>query len=61
MAVIHISETDAARDLSTLLDKVRAGDQVEIVREDGSFATPSLSPIFSSVLRRSRSITPSLP
>jgi hypothetical protein len=38
MAVIHISEAEAARDLSGLIDKVRAGEQVHIDRGAESFA-----------------------
>lgn len=30
MAIIHISEADAARDLSALLSKVRAGEEIRI-------------------------------
>jgi antitoxin (DNA-binding transcriptional repressor) of toxin-antitoxin stability system len=33
MAVVHISESDAARDFPGLLDRVRAGDEIVIERE----------------------------
>jgi len=38
MAVIHISEAEAAHSLSDLIDKVRAGDRVEIESNSESFA-----------------------
>ncbi len=38
MSVIHISEAEAAHDLSGLIDKVRAGEQVQINRGAESFA-----------------------
>jgi antitoxin (DNA-binding transcriptional repressor) of toxin-antitoxin stability system len=34
MATIHISEDEAARDFTTVLDHVRAGDEVVIGAED---------------------------
>jgi len=45
MAVIHISEEEAARELSTLIDKVRAGEQVHIDCGAESFAIVPASPI----------------
>jgi antitoxin (DNA-binding transcriptional repressor) of toxin-antitoxin stability system len=38
MAVIHISEAEAAHELPRLIDKVRAGEQVCIDRGTESFA-----------------------
>jgi antitoxin (DNA-binding transcriptional repressor) of toxin-antitoxin stability system len=38
MAVIHISEAEAARTLPELIEKVRAGEQVHIDRGAESFA-----------------------
>jgi len=38
MAVIHISEEEAARDLRNLIDKVRAGERVEIASGAETFA-----------------------
>jgi antitoxin (DNA-binding transcriptional repressor) of toxin-antitoxin stability system len=38
MAVIHISEAEAALDLSGLIDKVSAGEQLRIDRQSQSFA-----------------------
>jgi antitoxin (DNA-binding transcriptional repressor) of toxin-antitoxin stability system len=43
MAIIHVTEAEAARDLSTLIDKVRAGESVQIESGRDSFAlTPIL-------------------
>jgi antitoxin (DNA-binding transcriptional repressor) of toxin-antitoxin stability system len=56
MAVIHISEAEAAHDLSGLIDKVRAGEQVHIDRGTESFAIVPASPIgwtTTEALRRS--------
>jgi antitoxin (DNA-binding transcriptional repressor) of toxin-antitoxin stability system len=36
MAVIHISEVDAARDFSGLLTRARAGDEIVIEKDDSS-------------------------
>lgn len=44
MAVIHISEEEAARDLTALIDKVRAGEQVRIDRGAESFAVVPVTP-----------------
>ncbi len=44
MAVIHISETDAARDFAQLLAKVREGE--EIVIESGASPIAVLKPVF---------------
>ena len=38
MAILHVSEAEAARDLTSLLAKVRAGDQVQISSGSDSFA-----------------------
>jgi antitoxin (DNA-binding transcriptional repressor) of toxin-antitoxin stability system len=38
MAVIHVTEAEAALDLSALIDKVSAGEHVEIDRGTQSFA-----------------------
>lgn len=37
MAVIHISEAEAARDLSSILTRVSAGEQVQIDKDSESF------------------------
>ena len=45
MAIIHVSEAEAARDLSTLFAKVRAGDEVRINSGADSFSlVPSSAP-----------------
>jgi len=38
MAVIHISEAEAARDLSAVLEKVRAGEEVRIATNTSTIA-----------------------
>ena len=38
MAVIHVTEAEAARDLHTLLENVREGNEVYIDSENASFA-----------------------
>jgi len=56
MAVIHISEEEAARDLAGLIDKVRTGQQVQIDRGTESFALVPASPVgwtTTDALRRS--------
>jgi len=45
MAVIHITEEEAARDLSGLIDRVRAGEQVHIDCGMESFAIVPASPL----------------
>jgi len=59
MAVIHISEEEAARSLPDLIAKVRAGDRVEIESGSESFVilpseavSPKIWPI-SEAIRRS--------
>jgi antitoxin (DNA-binding transcriptional repressor) of toxin-antitoxin stability system len=47
MAVIHVSEAEAAHDLSALIDQVSAGERVEIDRGSQSFAivpAPTIPP-----------------
>ncbi len=44
MAVIHVTEAEAARDLHTLLTQARGGDQIQIEGAAGVFTLASLEP-----------------
>lgn len=55
MAVIHISEADAARDFAGLMARVRAG--VEIVIENGTYPAAVLR-VATPPRRPSRSASP---
>ena len=48
MAIIHVSEAEAARDLSGILAKVRAGEEVHIAQGDKTIAIlqppPAIAP-----------------
>ena len=50
MALIHISEAEAARDFSGLMARVRAGERVVI--EDGSSPVAILEPVVTPPVRR---------
>ncbi len=60
MAVIHISEAEAARDLPSLLAKVRAGEEIRIEKDAATVAvlrSPDASPrkkTLSEAIRRAK-------
>ncbi len=62
MAVIHVTEAEAARDLSELIEKVRAGGRVEIDSGTESFALVPAGPIktwtVSEAIRRAEARGP---
>jgi len=45
MAIIHVTEAEAARDLSEILAKVRAGEEVHIAEGDRTIAIVQPPPI----------------
>jgi len=56
MAVVHISEADAAKDFLAVMDRVKAGDEVRIDTSNGLLALAKMSQpvMLSEIMQRAR-------